>query len=56
MLPRCALEQPVAVEIDEYGGDFQQRIGLAIEAAGFHVDNNGKKTAEAVCHEDFVGH
>jgi hypothetical protein len=37
-------------EIHENGGDFQQRIRLAVESAGFHIDDDGQKTAKAAGH------
>ena len=30
------------------GGDFEQRMAMAIEAAGFHVHNDGQETAKTV--------
>ncbi len=39
-------ERTVFLRVDEDGGYFQQRIGLAIEATGFNIDGNRKKTAK----------
>ena len=46
----AALQLAVAIELDEHRGHFEQGIGLAVEAAGFHIDDDGQETAEAVDH------
>ena len=47
----AALQASVRAELDHDRGDFQQRIGGAIEAAGFDVDDHRQELAEAPAHE-----
>lgn len=42
-------ECAVLLGIDQDSGNFEQRVSLAIEATGFHVDDDGQETAESVC-------
>ena len=44
------LESTAVVESDNDGRDLQQRVGLAVEATRFHVDDHGQETAEALRH------
>ena len=41
------LEIAGCVEAHEHGGDLEQRVGRAIEAAGLDVDDHGQEAAEA---------
>ena len=48
--PAKAAQLSFAIELDQHRGKFEQGIGLAVEAPGFHVDDDGQETAEAVDH------
>ena len=47
---RAALQCPVGLYVDEYGGDLEQRIRRGMKPAGLNVDDNGEKAAEAPRH------
>jgi len=32
---------------NEYGGDFEQRVGLRVETPGFYIDYHGQEAAES---------
>ena len=36
----AAMQKAFIIHFEEYGGDFEQSVGFAIESAGFHVDNH----------------
>ncbi|MDO9454206.1 MAG: hypothetical protein Q7J29_15310 [Stagnimonas sp.] len=36
------------VDADDHGGDFQQRIAILVEAAGFDIHNDRQKPAKAM--------
>ena len=40
-------EPALGIEIHQHGRDFQQRIRLCVEAAGFEIDHHRQETAEA---------
>ena len=42
----CTVNHALIVEAQRHGRDLEQRVGLRVEAAGFHVDDDGQKTAE----------
>ncbi|KAG0959733.1 hypothetical protein G6F31_011356 [Rhizopus arrhizus] len=44
----AGVEQAGLVHLDRHGGDFQQRIALAVETAGFHIDHHRQEAAEAL--------
>ena len=46
---------PVFIEFNRRGGDFQQGVPVAVEAAGFYVDNDRKEAAESVVQWEFRG-
>ena len=43
----AARERAVAAHLDEHGGDFEQRVGLRVEAAGLDVDHHRQEAAKA---------
>jgi hypothetical protein len=47
----AATQAAVRPELDQHRGDFQQRVGGAVEAAGLHVDDHGQEGAEAPMHQ-----
>ena len=44
----AGVEQAVLVHLDRHRSDFQQRIALAVEAAGFHIHHHRQEAAEAL--------
>ncbi len=42
------VQQAVLVHLDRHCGYFQQRVALAVEAAGFHIHHHRQETAEAL--------
>ena len=49
-------QQSFGIEVQQDSSDLEQCIGRAIEPAGFNVNYNWQKTAEAVCHSDVICH
>jgi hypothetical protein len=43
----AARQAAVGAHFHQHGGNFQQRIGLGIEAAGFDIHHHGQKAAKA---------
>jgi hypothetical protein len=53
----AAADTTVGCDIDDHGGDLQQRVGARVEAAGFNVDDDGQEAAEAPgAQAGFSGH
>ena len=46
----------VGLDLDQHRGDFQQRIGVRIEAAALDVDHDGQEAAEAARHGQSLAH
>ena len=44
---RAATHLAGVVHFDDDGGDFQQRIGTRVEAAGFYIHDDGQEAAKA---------
>jgi hypothetical protein len=39
-------ETAILILLDDYGGNFEQRIRVGVETAGFDVDDDRQKTAK----------
>jgi hypothetical protein len=51
----AAHETAIGGNLDEYGGNFKERIRAGIKSARFDVDDYRQKAAKSACHESCRG-
>jgi len=47
------LPMSVVVDLQQHGGDFQERVGLRVEAAGLDIHHDGEEATKARPHGQF---